>query len=64
VAGDRAWQDVLTAAITLLIGGIAVRTLVALRRRQLLPTPPLVSAAPAAAQPEAPPAAPAAAAVP
>jgi tellurite resistance protein len=64
VAGYVAWQGVLTAAITLLIGGIAVRTLVALRRRQLLPPPPPVAAAPAAAQPAAPPAAPAAAAVP
>jgi tellurite resistance protein len=64
VTGYRAWQDVLTAAITLLIGGIAVRTLVALRRRQLLPPPPPAAAAPAAAQPAAPPAAPAPAAVP
>jgi tellurite resistance protein len=64
VTGYRAWQDVLTAAITLLIGGIAVRTLVALRRRQLLPPPPRPAAAPATAQPAAPPAAPAAAAVP
>jgi tellurite resistance protein len=63
VTGYRAWQDVLTGAITLLIGGIAVRTLVALRRRQLLPPPPPAAAPPAAAQPPAPTAAPAPAAV-
>ena len=64
VTGYRAWQDVLTAAITLLIGGIAVRTLAALRRRELLPPPSPAASAPAAAQPAAPTAAPAPAAVP
>jgi tellurite resistance protein len=63
VTGYRAWQDVLTAAITLLIGGIAVRTLVALRRRQLLPPSPAAAAGPAA-RPAARPAVPAAAADP
>jgi tellurite resistance protein len=63
VTGYRAWQDVIAAAITLLIGGIAVRTLAALRRRQLLPPSPPAASAPAAAQPAAPTAAPAPAAV-
>jgi tellurite resistance protein len=39
VTGYRAWQYVLAAAITLLIGGIAARTVIALGRRQLLRTP-------------------------
>jgi tellurite resistance protein len=59
VTGYRAWQYVLTAAITLLIGGIAVRTVVALGRRQLLPRPAPAAAASTAAEPPAPSAAPA-----
>ena len=37
--GYRVWQYVLVAAISLLIGGIAARTLVAIGRRELLPRP-------------------------
>jgi tellurite resistance protein len=37
--GYRVWQYVLIAAITALIGGIAVRTVIAISRRQLLPRP-------------------------
>jgi tellurite resistance protein len=39
-AGYRIWQYVLAAAITAFIGGIAVRTIVAIGRHQLLPRPP------------------------
>lgn len=46
-AGERVYAYLLLAAITLLIGGIGARTLVALARRQLLPHPP--TAQPAAA---------------
>ena len=49
VPGARAWQYVVITAITLLVGGIAVRTVVAVARRQFLPTPP---AAPRPAVPE------------
>ena len=49
VSGYRAWQYVLAAAITALIGGIAVRTVVALGRRLLLPHPAPVAPATAEA---------------
>jgi tellurite resistance protein len=39
-AGYRVWQYVIAAAITAFIGGIAVRTVIAIGRRQLLPRPP------------------------
>jgi tellurite resistance protein len=39
VAGYRVGQYLVLAAITLLIGGIAIRTVVAISRRQLLPRP-------------------------
>jgi tellurite resistance protein len=39
-AGYRVWQYVLAAAITAFIGGIAVRTVVAIGRHQFLPRPP------------------------
>jgi tellurite resistance protein len=52
-AGYRVWQYVLIAAITALIGGIAIRTVVAISRRQLLPRP---STAPAKATESASPA--------
>ena len=38
--GYRVWSYLVLAAITLLVGGIAVRTLVAVIRGQLLPHPP------------------------
>lgn len=38
--GYQVWQYVLTAAITAFIGAIAVRTLIAIGRRQLLPRTP------------------------
>ena len=38
--GYRVWQYVLISAITALIGGIAARTVIAIMRGQLLPTPP------------------------
>jgi tellurite resistance protein len=41
--GYRSWQYVLAAAITALIGGIALRTVIALSRHQYLPRPPAVS---------------------
>jgi tellurite resistance protein len=44
--GYRIWQYVLVAAITALVGGIAIRTVIAIGRHQFLPRPP---AAPAAA---------------
>jgi len=62
VPGYRAWQYVLAAAITLLIGGVAVRTVVALVRRQLLPRPAPAAAASVAAESPVPPAVPAPAA--
>jgi tellurite resistance protein len=40
VAGYRVWLYLVLAAITLLIGGIGVRTLLALARGQFLPRPP------------------------
>lgn len=47
-AGYPAWQYLVATAISLLIGGIATRTLVALARRQLLAVPaPAVAPAPA-----------------
>jgi tellurite resistance protein len=49
VAGYRVWQYLVLAAITLLIGGIAARTVIALARRQLLPGP---AAAPVVAEPQ------------
>jgi tellurite resistance protein len=39
-AGYRAWQYLLVVTITLLVGGIAARTAIALARRELLPPPP------------------------
>jgi tellurite resistance protein len=39
-AGYRIWQYVVVAAVTALIGGIAVRTVIAISRRQFLPRPP------------------------
>jgi tellurite resistance protein len=39
-AGHLAWQYVVLAAITVLIAGIAARTVVAVYRGQLLPAPP------------------------
>jgi tellurite resistance protein len=48
-AGYRAWQYVLIVAITALIGGIAIRTVIAISRRQLLPRPPAPSTAPESA---------------
>ncbi len=39
-AGYRVWQYVLIAVITALIGGIAIRTVIALSRHQFLPRPP------------------------
>jgi tellurite resistance protein len=42
--GYGAWQYLLAVAITLLVGGIAVRTAVALGRRQLLSSPPSAEA--------------------
>jgi tellurite resistance protein len=39
-AGHTAYEDLLLAAISLFIGGIAVRTVVAIGRRQLLPAAP------------------------
>jgi tellurite resistance protein len=39
-AGYRLWQYVLAAAITAFIGGIAVRTVIAIGRHQFLPRPP------------------------
>jgi tellurite resistance protein len=44
-AGYRVWQYVIIAAITTLIGGIALRTGIALRRRQFLPRPSAAAAA-------------------
>ncbi len=38
-AGYRVWQYVLIAAITALIGGIAIRTVIAISRHQFLPHP-------------------------
>ena len=38
-AGYRIYEYLVLAAISALIGGIAIRTLVAIRRRQLLPKP-------------------------
>jgi tellurite resistance protein len=52
-AGCRVWQYVLIAAITAFIGGIAVRTVIAIGRHQLLPRP---SAAPSNATESPPPA--------
>ncbi|MDQ1663023.1 MAG: tellurite resistance protein [Blastococcus sp.] len=43
-AGYRAWQFLLAAAISLLVAGIALRTAVALVRRQLLPPRPSANA--------------------
>jgi tellurite resistance protein len=54
--GYRIWQYVLAAAVTVLIGGIAIRTAIAISRRQLLPRP---QAAPANASAIAAPASPA-----
>ncbi|MBV8997608.1 MAG: hypothetical protein JO304_01015, partial [Solirubrobacterales bacterium] len=39
-AGWRTWSYLVLAAITLLVGAIAARTVIALRRGQLLPAPP------------------------
>jgi tellurite resistance protein len=39
-AGHLVWTYLVLAAVTVLIGGIAVRTALALARRQLLPPPP------------------------
>jgi tellurite resistance protein len=48
--GYRVWQYILIAAITAFIGGIAIRTVVAIGRRQFLPRPPATpSTVPAAA---------------
>jgi tellurite resistance protein len=40
-AGYRIWQYVIIAAITAFIGGIAVRTVIAICRHQFLPHPPI-----------------------
>jgi len=61
--GYRGWQYVLVAAITSFIGGIAIRTVIAIGRRQFLPRPPAppstapqpASTQPAATQPAATP---------
>jgi tellurite resistance protein len=45
-AGASAWQYVLLAMITAFIGAIAVRTIVAIARGQLLPKPPAAPATP------------------
>ena len=50
-SGFRVYEYLVLAAITALIGGIAVRTLVAIGRGQLLPRPPAASAPPAAEVP-------------
>jgi len=42
--GYRAWQYVIIAAVTALIGGIAIRTVIAIGRRQFLPHPPAAPA--------------------
>ena len=47
VPGYRIYQDVVLAAVTLLVAGIAIRTLVAIGRRQLLPHPPAPVVVPA-----------------
>jgi tellurite resistance protein len=39
-AGYRVWQYTLIAAVTALIGGIAIRTVIAISRHQLLPHQP------------------------
>jgi tellurite resistance protein len=48
-AGYRIWQYVLIAAVTALVGGIAVRTVIAIARHQLLPRPTATPAAPSTA---------------
>jgi tellurite resistance protein len=50
-AGYRVWQYVLIAAITALVGAIAIRTVIAIARHQFLPRPP---ASPSAATPVSP----------
>ena len=57
--GYRTWQYVVLAAITLLVGAIAARTLLALGRGQLLPRrrsrpsrPPKLSKCPVASEPQ------------
>jgi tellurite resistance protein len=52
-AGYRAWQYVVIAAVTILIGGIAGRTVIAIGRRQFLPRPPAAAAGAPPAAPEA-----------
>ena len=47
-AGYRIWQYVLIAAVTALVGGIAIRTVIAISRHQLLPRPTTAPATPAA----------------
>ncbi len=44
VTGYRVYQYVVLAAVTLLVGGIAVRTVVAIARRRLLPAAPVATA--------------------
>jgi tellurite resistance protein len=43
--GYRVWQYVLIAAVTALVGGIAIRTVIAISRDQLLPHQPAAPAA-------------------
>lgn len=52
VAGYRVWQYLVLAAITLLVGGIAVRTVVAITRGRLLPHPATPATGAATPQPE------------
>jgi len=47
--GYRIWQYVIIAAVTALVGGIAIRTVIAISRHQLLPRPPATPATPATA---------------
>jgi len=49
-AGYRVWQYVLIAAITALVGGIAIRTVIAISRHQFLPRPPAATGAAGQAQ--------------
>jgi tellurite resistance protein len=49
VPGYRVYQDVVLAAVTLLVGGIAVRTAIALARRRFLPHPATPATVPATA---------------
>jgi tellurite resistance protein len=54
-AGYRSWQYVLIAAITALVGGIAIRTVIAISRHQFLPRPPAAPPAATGSAGQAPP---------